>query len=94
MARDPNAAGSPPSLEQESSKRNRRDIARLVVFGLGLILLIAFIIENASKVKVHFVFFETRASLIWVILVSALLGVLVDRLVIMLRKRRGSEPKV
>jgi uncharacterized integral membrane protein len=86
MAKDPNAAGSP-----SSAKRDTREIARLAVFGLGLILLIAFIIGNASSVKVNFVFFDTRASLIWVILVSALLGVLVDRLAIMLSRRRASK---
>jgi uncharacterized integral membrane protein len=61
------------------------------VFGLGLIFLIAFIIANSSSVRVHFVVYDTRASLIWVILVSAVLGVLVDRLVIMLRKRRAQK---
>jgi uncharacterized integral membrane protein len=88
MAKDPNAEGSPPA-----SKRDARDIARLVVFGLALVLLIAFIIANSASVRVHFVFFDTRASLIWVILVSAMLGVLVDRLVILLRKRRAAKSK-
>jgi uncharacterized integral membrane protein len=86
MAKDPNAMDSP-----SSTKRNTRDIARLVVFGLGLIFLIAFIIANSSSVRVRFVVFDTRASLIWVILVSAVLGVLVDRLAILLRKRRASK---
>ena len=88
MAKDPNAAGSSPG-----SKRDARDIARLVVFGLALVLLIAFFIANSASVRVHFVFFDTRASLIWVILVSAMLGVLVDRLVILLRKRREAKSK-
>ena len=69
-------------------KRDNREIVRLVVFGLGLILLIAFVIGNSNAVKVNFVFFHTSTSLIWVILVSAVLGVLVDRLVIALGKRR------
>ena len=86
MANDPLAADSP-----STSKRDARDIARLVGFGLGLVFLIAFIIANSASVRVHFVFFDSRASLIWVILVSALLGVLVDRLVILLRKRRASK---
>ena len=63
----------------------------LVVFGLGLILLIAFVIGNSTTVKVNFVFFDTRASLIWVILLSALLGVLVDRLALALGHRRKSK---
>ncbi|MEI7858518.1 MAG: hypothetical protein WCI26_01695 [Acidimicrobiales bacterium] len=71
-----------------ASKRQTRDIVRLVVFGLGLILLIAFVIGNSTVVKVNFVFFNTRASLIWVILLSALLGLLVDRLIIAIHGRR------
>ena len=80
-----------PPLESDGSsgtKREARDIIRLVAFGVALVLLIAFIIGNSATVKVHFVFFETRASLIWVILISAVLGLLVDRLIIALGKRR------
>jgi len=70
------------------AKRETRDIVRLVGFGVALVLLIAFIIGNSATVKVNFVFFDTRASLIWVILISAVLGLLVDRLIIALGKRR------
>ena len=86
MAVDPEAPG-PPS----ERKRETREVVRLVVFGLGLILLIAFIVGNSSSVKVNFVFFSHQASLIWVILIAALLGVLIDRLVIALGKRRKSK---
>ena len=83
MAQAPERSGGP-----SGTKRDNREIARLVVFALGLVLLIAFIIGNSNAVKVNFVFTHASASLIWVILVSAVLGVLVDRLVIALRKRR------
>jgi len=86
MAQEPKAPG-PPS----ERKRETREVVRLVVFGLGLILLIAFIVGNSSSVKVNFVFFSHQASLIWVILIAALLGVLIDRLVIALGKRRKSK---
>lgn len=69
-------------------KRDTREIARLVVFGLALVLLIAFIVGNSNTVRVNFVFFHTSASLIWIILVSAVLGLLVDRLIIAVGKRR------
>jgi len=71
-----------------AGKRDTKDVVRLVVFGLGLVLLIAFVIGNSATVKVNFVFFDTRASLIWVILLSAVLGLLVDRLIIALGRRR------
>jgi uncharacterized integral membrane protein len=71
-----------------SRKQSPREIARLVVFALGLVLLIAFVIANSHEVNVGFVFFKTRISLIWVLLIAAVLGALVDRLVILLRQRR------
>jgi uncharacterized integral membrane protein len=70
------------------AKRDIKDIVRLIVFGLGLVLLIAFIIGNSATIKVNFVFFDARASLIWVILLSAVLGLLVDRLIIAVGRRR------
>jgi uncharacterized integral membrane protein len=85
MAQEPRDSGRPAS-----STRDNRDIVRLVVLGIAVILLIAFIIGNSASVKVNFVFFDTKASLIWVIIISALLGVIVDRLAIVLNKRRKS----
>ena len=38
--------------------------------------------------RVGFVFFNAHVSLIWVLLIAALLGALVDRLVIILGQRR------
>ncbi len=74
-------------------KRSNREVARLVVAGVGLILLIAFVLDNSQTVKVGFVFFNTQLSLIWVLLIAALLGALVDRLVIYLSQRRRRAPK-
>ena len=86
MAQEPKAS-RPPS----EGKRETREVVRLAVFGLGLILLIAFVVGNSSSVKVNFVFFSHQASLIWVILIAALLGVAIDRLVIALGRRRRSK---
>jgi len=74
--------------KRSTGKRETRDIVRLVGLAIVVILLIAFIVGNSSTVKVNFVFFDTRASLIWVIVISAVLGLLVDRLIIALGKRR------
>jgi uncharacterized integral membrane protein len=85
MAEQPQGPGSPAT-----SKRDTRDIVRLVVLGVALVLLIAFIVGNSASVKVNFVFFDTKASLIWVIIISVVLGVIVDRLAIVLNHRRTS----
>jgi uncharacterized integral membrane protein len=69
-------------------RRSNREVARLVVAGLGLVLLIAFVLDNSQTVSVGFVVFTTHLSLIWVLLIAALLGALVDRLVIYLSQRR------
>ena len=50
-------------------------------------LLIAFVLGNSQTVRVSFVFFHADISLIWVLLIAAVLGALVDRLVIILRSR-------
>ena len=86
MAEAPN----PPDGQRRSwrSTRDTREIVRLVVGLVGLVLLIGFVVGNSNDVKVNFIFTNATTSLIWVILVSAVLGVLVDRLVIVVNRRR------
>ena len=86
MAQEPQDPGAP-----SEGKRETREIVRLAVFGLGLILLIAFVVGNSASVRVNFVFFSHESSLIWVILIAALLGVAIDRLVIAVGKRRKAK---
>lgn len=69
-------------------KRETREIVRIVVAVAALVLLIAFVLDNSHTVKVGFVFFSTSISLIWVLLIAAVLGALVDRLVIIVSQRR------
>jgi uncharacterized integral membrane protein len=86
-----NSSGVPsPGSTGRSPRRKRetREIVRITVAIVGLILLIAFVLDNSQTVKVGFVFFNTHISLIWVLLIAAVLGALVDRLVILLGQRR------
>jgi uncharacterized integral membrane protein len=69
-------------------KRETREIVRIVVAVVALIALIAFVLDNSRTVQVGFVFFSTKISLIWVLLIAAVLGALVDRLVIIVGQRR------
>jgi uncharacterized integral membrane protein len=78
--------GSPDG--SPGKRRDPREMARLVVAVVALVLLVAFVVANSHTVKVGFVFFHTRTSLIWVIVIAAVLGALVDRLVMLVRKRR------
>ena len=76
---------SGPGRRVPGPKARAREIARIVVAVLALVLLIAFVLDNSHTVKVGFVFFNAKVSLIWVLLIAAFLGALVDRLVILLR---------
>jgi uncharacterized integral membrane protein len=82
---------SPAPGAPSPKKRETRDIVRLVLLVVGLVLLVAFIVGNSASVKVNFVFFSHYSSLIWVIIISVLLGVAIDRLVIALARRRRSK---
>jgi uncharacterized integral membrane protein len=88
-----NSSGSPGPASAPGKKRDPREITRIAVAVAGLILLIAFVLDNSQNVKVGFVFFNAELSLIWVLLIAAVLGALVDRLVILLRSRRKKAPK-
>ena len=90
MAQDPGTPKAQTDKDRTDTRRDTRQIVRLVAYAVGLLLLIAFIVGNSSSVRVNFVFFSHSASLIWVIVIAAVLGVLVDRLVIALGKRRRS----
>jgi uncharacterized integral membrane protein len=83
---------APGPTGQPSKKRLSRENIRIVGAAVALILLVAFVLDNSKTVKVGFVFFSTRISLIWVLLIAAILGALVDRLVILLRRRRKKVP--
>ena len=61
-------------------KRDRRDTARLVGALILLVLSIAFVVDNTRKVTVGFVFTDAKTRLIYVLLATALIGALLDRL--------------
>ena len=69
MIRSPNPEG-----------RDRRELARIVAALVLLALLIAFVIDNTRFVTVGFVFGDHRTRLIYVLIVTAAVGVVLDRL--------------
>ena len=85
----PTGLPSPPA--PEAHERNPRDIARIVAALVIVGLLIAFVVENSEQVNVHFVFFSHRVSLIWALVVAAILGALADRLFLWRRRRHKSQ---
>jgi uncharacterized integral membrane protein len=63
----------------------------LTIGGLLLILgyLVAFVVANSDTVKISFVFFSARTSLIWLILLSVVVGLVGGILLSQLVRRRG-----
>jgi uncharacterized integral membrane protein len=61
---------------------------RLIVLGLLVAWVIAFILENRTQVHVHFVLATARVSLVWVILLALGVGLLGGILLAQLERRR------
>lgn len=80
-----------PEQGGPAAKLQPREIARIVGALIGLVVLIAFILDNSQTVRVGFVIFNSNVSLIWALLIAAFLGALVDRLVILVRRHRKGD---
>ncbi len=75
----------PDDLKRESTSRSVvRIVAVLVVLGV----LVALVLDNRQSVKVGYVIGDASPPLIWVLIIAAALGVLLDRLFIWYRRRR------
>jgi uncharacterized integral membrane protein len=57
-----------------SSAADRKRVAALCISALAAIWLVAFIVSNSERVKVSFVFGDVTLSLIWVMIICAVLG--------------------
>ena len=75
----------PAEVERRHLRVTPREIVALVI----AVLLIAFIVDNSHTVKIGFVFFHARVALIWVLLATAFLAVVADRLVLRRAARRS-----
>ena len=61
---------------------------RLIVLGLLVAYAIAFVLENRTRVNVHFVLGPASVSLVWLILLALGVGLLVGILLAQLERRR------
>jgi len=82
--RDPEQPGQ-PSYE---TRRLTAGEVRWIIGGVLAILFGVFIAQNADEVKIDFIFFSARVRLIWLFLICAALGAVIDRLL----QRRGILP--
>jgi uncharacterized integral membrane protein len=71
---------------------NRTRVARLVLVIVVVAVLVAFILGNSERVRISFVFFHARFSLIWALLVTNLLGFVAGYLLANHQGRPQSKP--
>jgi uncharacterized integral membrane protein len=69
-------------------RRDRRESARIVAALILVALLVAFVIDNTREIKVGFVIGDHRTRLIYVLVVTFVVGIIVDRLWQRARRRR------
>jgi uncharacterized integral membrane protein len=61
---------------------------RLIALGLLSAYVIAFVLENRTRVNIHFVFVTASVSIIWVILLAVAIGLAAGILLAQLDRRR------
>ena len=79
--------GGGPPPEPEIRKLSKGEV-RWIIGGILAILFGIFIAQNAREVKIDFVFFSANVRLIWLFLICAVIGAVIDRLL----QRRGLLP--
>jgi uncharacterized integral membrane protein len=68
-------------MPDSPAPRSSANTTRLVVLGIAVILLVWFALANSARVEVDFIIFDRDARLIYVIIVSAVLGAIIGALI-------------
>jgi uncharacterized integral membrane protein len=79
-----------PSINTKELQENWQPLlyARVIIVVLLAAYVIAFVLENRKSVSVHFVVSTQRVSLVWLILLSLVLGFVAGILLSQLERRR------
>jgi uncharacterized integral membrane protein len=77
----------PEGTRASSPGARRKRIVALTIIALAAVWLIAFILSNTETVRVSFVFGHVSVSLIWAMLICAVLGALLALAIPRLRRR-------
>ena len=70
----------------ESPRANHRLIIRLCSLATVLTLFVVFLVQNGSKVRIHYLFWHSNTRLSWALLVAGVLGLVLG--LILPRMRR------
>ncbi len=84
---EPEVPGKPRPRKVARTSATPREIVRVLLLLVVIGLLVAFVVDNSQSVRVGFVFTDANPPLIWVLVVTALLGALADRLWLRRRSR-------
>jgi uncharacterized integral membrane protein len=95
----PRSEGPPSRLQPHQRLRHRAHQLRLYGWAglllVALVVIIALIVDNTRRVKIGWVVGSSRTSLVWIILVAAIVGWLAGlatSFVVRRRLRRAMEP--
>jgi uncharacterized integral membrane protein len=75
-------------VAEEQPKRERTPWLQLGAIGIVALYALLFVILNTHRAKVSFVFASARISVIWVILLSLVVGLVLGVLLSRLHRRR------
>jgi uncharacterized integral membrane protein len=89
---------APPEPAPQGVERGRSAFQpglwlRLALIAAAAVYLILFVVLNTKSVRVRFVFDSTRVSLIWVIVLSVLIGLVLGVLLSQLHRFRSRRSK-
>jgi len=74
----------------QRDEHRRRELVRLVSAVALVLVMVAFVVDNRRSVRVGFIVTDRRVPLIFVLLVTAVLGAVIDRLMRWRRRRKPS----
>jgi uncharacterized integral membrane protein len=84
--RDPQQPGTP---RRSAARSDRKRIVALAIIALIAIWLVAFIVSNSETVRVSLVLAHVSLSLIWVMIICAVLGAVLALAIPRLSRRRS-----
>ena len=82
------ARGAGSRVTQPETRRGRAEWLRLAIVALLVVYAVCFVILNTRHVRVSFVLWSTKVSVIWVILLSLGVGLALGVLLPQLRRHR------
>lgn len=82
--------GQNKNAQSTESKMTIKQKSRIVIMTLLAILLITFIVQNSNRVELEFLNINFRVRIIYIILVSAIIGALINFL---LMKHRSAKKR-